>query len=73
MAKFTVFGTGNQAPYGIGEIISTHKSLRAARKAAAQWHNPCKILSRTHEYDAFGNVVGYVCDVNNLKAIKSYA
>jgi hypothetical protein len=36
---YTITGTGNQAPYGIGEIISTHRTLNAACRAARRWYN----------------------------------
>lgn len=38
--RYIVYGSGNQAPYGDGEIISIHRTLNAACKAAKKWYNP---------------------------------
>ena len=42
-----VRGTGNQAPYGIGEVIATfaytHAGWKKAMRRAAYWYNPATV------------------------------
>ena len=56
--RITVRGNGNQAPYGIGEIIDdfadTPAGLKKAIRRAAYWYNPASV------YDADGD--GIVID-----------
>jgi hypothetical protein len=45
--RITIKGNGNQAPYGIGEIIDsfadTAAGLKKAMRRAAYWYNPATI------------------------------
>jgi len=41
--RCTVAGTGNQSGYGDGEIISQHRSLKAACKRAREWYRPAVV------------------------------
>jgi len=46
--RIKIVGNGNQAPYGIGEIIDTYADTRAglvkAMRAAVYWYNPATII-----------------------------
>ena len=51
MKTFIVKSNGNQAPYGIGEIMETFRSLKSAIKYASKWHNMPKIYVDGVEID----------------------
>ena len=59
--RITIKGNGNQAPYGIGEIINdfanTPAGLKKAMRAAAYWYNPAYIV------DADGECINIDWDV----------
>jgi len=59
--RITIEGNGNQAPYGVGEIINdfadTDAGLKKAMRAAAYWYNPATIR------DADGDIVELDWDV----------
>ncbi|HQJ66425.1 MAG TPA: hypothetical protein PLH32_17605 [bacterium] len=48
MSRIRVIATGNQAPYGIDEVIAdypnTPAGLKKAMRRAAYWYNPAVIV-----------------------------
>lgn len=52
--RIKVVGTGNQAPYGIGELIADYPNTKAgmtkAMRKAAYWYNPASILMPDGSY-----------------------
>jgi hypothetical protein len=66
-----VRGTGNQAPYGIGEVIATfaytHAGWKKAMRKAAYWYNPASIWIGERQIEIDWSVVrkcdrGYVIE-----------
>lgn len=60
-SRIEVLGTGNQAPYGIDEIIATYAPTRAGLKKAfrraAYWYNQAAVIvdgERVDAMDYFG-------------------
>lgn len=53
-----IVGTGNQAPYGIGEIIDIvpQRNIAQIKRAMRKWHNPPALR---------GNDTGYVYQVSD--------
>jgi hypothetical protein len=49
--RITVQGNGNQAPYGIGEVIESYANtpagLKKAMRHAAYWYNPATVRDAT--------------------------
>jgi len=52
--RIQVIGTGNQAGYGIGEIIADYANTNAgcikAMRKAAYWYTPARILAANDSY-----------------------
>ena len=46
LKRYVIVGTGQQAPYGVGEYIADTNSRKAAERIAARWYNRPKILLR---------------------------
>lgn len=46
--RVLVKGTGSQAPYGMGEIITSYPNTKAglkkAMRKAAYWYNPARVV-----------------------------
>lgn len=58
--KYKVEGNGLQAPYGDGEIITVHRTLAAACRAARKWYNPATVRDSTGTiYNVYTKGVSY--------------
>lgn len=59
--KIKVVGTGNQAPYGIGETIdeynNTQAGLKKAMRRAAYWYNPASVIVDGKQVDIDWSIV----------------